>query len=85
MEWIIGRCQEQLNANETAIGLLPSRDDINTDQLDMDLNVLDELLTVEKAAWQDELDSVDAFLQGYGERVPAALFKQLRTISEQLK
>ena len=85
LEWIIGRCQEQLNANETAIGLLPSRDDINTDQLDMDLNVLDELLTVEKAAWQDELDSVDAFLQGYGERVPAALFKQLRKISEQLK
>jgi len=85
LEWIIGRCQDQVKANETAIGLLPSRDDINTDELDMDLNVLDELLTVDQAAWQDELDSVDAFLQGYGERVPAALFKQLRTISGQLK
>ncbi|MFC3192996.1 phosphoenolpyruvate carboxykinase (GTP) [Marinicella sediminis] len=84
LEWIIGRCQDQLDANETAIGMLPSRDDINTKDLDMDLNVLDELLAVDQQAWQNELSSVDAFLQGYGERVPAALFKQLRRISDQL-
>ena len=84
LEWIIARCDNQMDANETAIGLLPASQDINTKDLDMDLSVLDELLTVNKEAWKSEVTSVEAFLRKYGNRVPAELFKELKGIDDQL-
>ncbi|TDR20616.1 phosphoenolpyruvate carboxykinase (GTP) [Marinicella litoralis] len=84
LEWIIGRCDNQLGANETAIGLLPSSQDINTKDLGMDLSVLDELLKVDKSAWKDEVTSVEGFLRNYGSRVPGELFRELKEIDDQL-
>lgn len=84
LEWIIGRCQGELDATETAIGHLPSRDDINTNDLDMDLNVLDELLKVDKEAWKKEAESVTDFLNEYGDRVPQTLYSQLQQMTEKL-
>ncbi len=84
LEWIIGRCEGQLSAKDTAIGKLPEIKDINTSGLDMNLNVLDQLLTVEADAWQQEATSVVEFLTEYGDRVPQALFDELKLIQTQL-
>jgi len=84
LEWIIARCQDQVGAHETAIGHLPAASDLNTQDLDMDMAVLDQLLTVDAAGWQQEADSVTEFLSGFGDRVPAALYDQLNTLKQKL-
>lgn len=84
LEWIIGRCTDQLQARETAIGYLPEVKDINTDNLDMDLAVLEQLLTVDVDAWKTEVNSVEAFLKEYGDRVPSALFEELLAVDNHL-
>jgi phosphoenolpyruvate carboxykinase (GTP) len=84
LEWIIGRCEGQFDATETAIGHLPSAADINTQDLDMDMNVLDQLLTVDQAGWKAESDSVKKFLINYGDRVPAELFAELEAMENKL-
>jgi len=84
LEWIIGRCQGQLEATETAIGHLPTQADINTDGLDMDMEVLDQLLTVDQQGWSQEVASVNEFLNEYGERVPDELFSELEYINSEL-
>ena len=85
LEWIIGRCEGQFDATETAIGHLPSAADINTQDLDMDMNVLDQLLTVDQAGWQAESESVKKFLTHYGDRVPVELFAELEAMENKLK
>jgi phosphoenolpyruvate carboxykinase (GTP) len=84
LEWIIGRCEGQLDATETAIGYLPSKADINTEGLNMDMNVLDQLLSIDAGGWQAEAESVKKFLTRYGDRVPAELFSELKTLKDQL-
>ncbi|WP_223787235.1 phosphoenolpyruvate carboxykinase (GTP) [Marinicella meishanensis] len=84
LEWIIARCQDQVGAQETAIGHLPQVADLNTDDLDMDLGVLDQLLTVDAAGWQKEAESVTEFLAEFGDRVPQALYDQLQTLQAKL-
>jgi len=84
LEWIVGRCANELSAKETAIGLIPTAEDINTQDLNMDLSVLDQLLSVDNAAWQKETEAVDSFLKEYGDRVPQALFDQLEETNKQL-
>ncbi len=84
LEWIIGRCDGELSARETAIGQLPEVKDINTNDLNMDMQVLDQLLTVEADAWKAEVNSVESFLQEYGDRVPEALFAELQNTLKNL-
>lgn len=84
LEWIIARCQDQVGAHETAIGYLPGVGDLNTENLDMDMAVLQQLLAVDAAGWQKEASSVTEFLAKFGDRVPQALYDQLNTLQAKL-
>ena len=84
LEWIIGRCQGTAEAHETAIGLMPKAHDINTENLDLDSDVLEALLAVEVDGWQKENKSVAEFLQEYGDRVPQALYDELTQSNQKL-
>ena len=85
LEWILGRCTGDAKASDTAIGHLPTAADLNTTDLDMDLSVLDQLLTVDAEAWRKETADVAEFLDTFGDRVPPAMYDQLQKINEQLK
>ncbi len=50
----------------------------------MDMNVLDQLLTVDADGWQQEADSVADFLSAFGDRVPQELFDELITLQTKL-
>ena len=84
LEWILGRCTGDAKASNTAIGHLPTAADLNTTDLDMDLSVLDQLLTVDAEAWQKETADVSEFLDTFGDRVPQAMYDQLQKINDQL-
>lgn len=84
LEWIVGRCQGELSASETAIGHVPTKSDINTNDLNMDMTVLEELLTVDAEGWKNETKSIQSFLDEYGDRVPEALYDELKTTEQKL-
>ena len=77
LEWILKRCDTQVGATETAIGALPDPADINQQDLNIQPEVLSELLAVNAEGWQQELAEVREYLEGFGERVPQALYDQL--------
>jgi phosphoenolpyruvate carboxykinase (GTP) len=84
LEWIIERCEGRADAEETAIGYLPHTSDINTNNLDIQPETLDELLTVDTEQWRDEMASVLEYLESYGDRLPEELKRQQKMIANAL-
>ncbi len=84
LEWMIKRIVGDADALETPIGLLPHAQDINCDGLDCDRGQLGQMLAVERDAWKAEIAAVRDYLQGYGERLPAALNAELDRVQAAL-
>ena len=84
LEWILDRCEDKVDARETAIGYVPYAKDINVDGLEgITVDTIEDLLTVDKAMWTEEAKGIEGF---YGEltRVPQELKDQLASLKEKL-
>ena len=73
LRWMIDRCEGRIEARDTPIGLLPHPGDLDTEGLDVESDTLEALLSVDTSAWQQEMCEIGKYLEGFGERVPAAL------------
>jgi phosphoenolpyruvate carboxykinase (GTP) len=85
LEWVLQRCAGQVGAVETPIGALPHRQDLNLDGLVLDHATLDQLLGVDRFAWQDEFDAIVAYLDEFGARTPDALRQEAHRIRAALE
>ena len=83
--WILARCEGRVDAVETAIGYLPKPEDINIEGLDLDLNVMKELLTVDHDAWLSDVENIKDFYKQVGDRVPHELYDELAMLETNLK
>jgi phosphoenolpyruvate carboxykinase (GTP) len=77
LRWIIDRSKGNVPARETPIGFLPRPADLDTRDLDIAPNALEELLAVSAPAWHEEFEQIGTYLSEVGERVPQALRAQL--------
>ncbi len=84
LRWIIDRCRDRVDARRTPIGLLPHPGDIDTRDLDIEHATLEALLHVDTSQWRAEMASIAEYLEGYGERLPAALREEHARIVEAL-
>ncbi len=80
LRWMIERCDDQADARETPIGFLPRETDIDTSGLDVPHEIMEQLLTVNEEAWQHELEGIAEYLEGFGDRVPDALWEEHRRV-----
>ncbi len=71
-------------AVETAIGLLPRKEDINIDGTDVTSADLDVLLTVDIDGWKKELVAIKESYKTYGDRVPKELLDQIDALEKRL-
>lgn len=81
LNWIIDRCEGKADAQETAIGYIPRPEDIDLTDLDMDMDTLKSILTVDKESWNKEVEEITEHYKQFGDRLPKELVEQL----EQLK
>jgi phosphoenolpyruvate carboxykinase (GTP) len=84
LRWIIDRCEEKIDAQETPIGFLPHRDDIDMNGLDIPNKNIDELLSVDKKEWLNEIQSIGEYIQNFGQRVPKELLDQFKKLEIEL-
>ena len=84
LEWIIARCEGQVEARESAIGYLPYAKDINIEGLDINVDTVEELLTVDNATWLEEVKGIKEFYAQFGDRLPAELADELKKLEERL-
>ena len=84
LNWIVDRCEGKADAVETAIGYLPKPEDINIDALDIDMDTLKEILTVDKAIWKDELKGIKEFFDKFGNKLPEGIKEQYNNLEARL-
>ena len=82
--WILDRCAGVADAVETPIGFVPKAEDINIEGLDIDLDVMRELLTVDKASWAEDVENIKEFYKLVGDHVPAELHEELAALEARL-
>ncbi len=90
LDWIINRCDGTVEAEETAIGYLPKKGDINLTGLEDEVTseIEDKLLAVDKDLWTKEIAEMrryyDEDIAAKGGRIPAELYSVLDKIDANL-
>ena len=91
LEWILKRCDEAVDADETAIGYVPRPQDIDLEDLDYEiapghkfgLDDLKGILEVDKEKWAKEADEIESYYKNtIKTRIPAELTECLETLKK---
>ena len=86
LEWILKRCDNEVDAVETAIGYVPKPEDINLEGLkDVDEEKLASILKVDNAKWAKEAAGVEEFYKKFGDKLPQELRDELNGLEERTK
>ena len=87
LEWILKRCDGEVDAKETAIGYVPYAKDINIEGLEgeVSLDSLESILDVDKSLWETEADGIAEFYSKFGDKLPEELSEELETLKANLK
>ncbi len=87
LEWILKRCEGQVEAKESEIGYLPKAEDLNLEDLNYEITpgrkfTLDDLkaiLTVEKEYWQQDVENIKEFFARFS-RLPQEMQDELNKL-----
>ena len=84
LEWIINRCNNEIEASETPIGFLPKPEDINTSGLTITDEAMEELVHIDNQKWLDEMAGIRDYFEEYEERLPEKLLEEHAKVIEAL-
>jgi phosphoenolpyruvate carboxykinase (GTP) len=84
LAWAVGRVSGQLGAEQTAIGNLPVRGELDVNGLDLTEEQLDQLFAIDPTAWIEECELTENYFAQFGEQLPAELTIQLEALRERL-
>ncbi|MEK7423888.1 MAG: phosphoenolpyruvate carboxykinase (GTP) [Actinomycetota bacterium] len=84
LKWVFERVVGTADAVETAIGLLPTADGLDTTGLDVSADDINELLTVDIAGWQGAIPQIRAHYAQFGDKLPAQLALALDDLDAKL-
>ena len=84
LEWVFHRCDGAVEAQDTAIGRVPTADGLDTDGLTIDAADLAELLRVDPEEWLAEIEPIREFYAQFGGKLPGELRAQLDALGERL-
>ena len=76
LEWIVGRLEGTADAQDTAIGRLPTKAAFDIDGLDIADRAFDVLLSVDVEVWRQEAALIPDFLRTFGDRMPAEIWDE---------
>jgi len=80
----VGRVSGKLGAEETAVGNLPVRGELDVAGLDLTDQQLDQLFAIDPTAWIGECELTEDYFAQFGERLPAELTAQLGALRDRL-
>ncbi|MFA4984212.1 MAG: phosphoenolpyruvate carboxykinase (GTP) [Candidatus Omnitrophota bacterium] len=85
LEWVLDRCNNTVGAVRTPIGYVPQASDIDMTGLKLDSRIMEELLSVDPLAWQEELKGIRKFFKQFGRDLPGELWEEYEGLIKRLK
>ena len=84
LNWIVERCEGKADAKETAIGYIPNPEDLDMTDLDISKDVLENILAVDKEAWEKECSEIEEHYKKFGDKLPKELREELNTLKDNI-
>jgi len=84
LSWVFDRCNGSDNAEETAIGFVPSEGAINIEGLDVSDDDMKKLFEVNHDDWKAELTGIKEHYVKFGDKLPSELSNQLSDLENRL-
>ncbi len=78
--WILARCNNQVDAVESAVGYLPKPEDIDLEGTEITPEVLKGLLSIDKDSWTQEIEDQKAHLARF-EKLPKEIMDQYEALA----
>jgi phosphoenolpyruvate carboxykinase (GTP) len=85
LAWVFERCDDQGGAEETAMGLVPSEDALDTSGLDLPDGAMRKLLAVDPEEWRAQLPRLREHFATFGDKLPNELAEQLEALERRLE
>ena len=85
LKWILERIEGRGQAQETAIGHVPTRTGLTLDGLKISSEAIDELLRVNAEDWESELGDTKQFFDKFSDRLPRELLEEHRRLSQRFQ
>lgn len=85
LKWIVERVTGKAEAVDTPIGYLPAPGAIDTNDLDVTEEQMEELLKVDVQEWLNEIGSIREHYERFGDRLPAVLSEELAALEARLR
>jgi phosphoenolpyruvate carboxykinase (GTP) len=85
LKWIFERCEGTAKGKDTPIGIVPGNGELDVSGLDLPKDTVDGILKVDVKEWLAEAPRIREYYARFGDRVPAALHKQLDDLERRLQ
>jgi len=77
LKWVVERIEGTADAVETPVGRVPTPESLDVEDLDVSQDDLRAALAVDAQEWRDELPSINAWFEMFGDKLPAVLWTEL--------
>ena len=85
LKWMCERIEGRAGANNTAVGLMPTKNDLDLKGLNMSDSDISELLSVDSAKWMAEIPEIEEFISGFKKHLPARMKVQVEKMKKSLE
>ena len=84
LAWVVDRLENEAEGIDSPVGVLPNREDLPLDGLDISESDLQALFDVDKGSWLAECDLTEEYFSQFDGRVPAELQAELADLKARL-
>ena len=84
LKWVIERIEGKAAATETAVGYVPTSDQMDLDGLDTPVADIDEVLSVDVEAWKAEIPLIEKWFEKVGDKLPTSMSDELESLKLRL-
>ena len=84
LAWVVDRLENEVDGLDSPVGVLPNRQDLPLEGLEISESDLDALFEVDKNSWLAECDLTEEYFNQFDGRVPAELQAELADLKQRL-
>ena len=84
LAWVVDRLENEAEGIDSPVGVLPNREDLPLDGLEISEQDLEALFDVDKGSWLAECDSTEEYFSQFDGRVPPELQAELADLKQRL-
>lgn len=85
LDWILDRCANKKEAHKTALGFMPTDDDINLEGTEVSKEELTNLLSIDKNLWEKEIADLESYYEQFGKDLPIEISENLKYLKMRIE